>query len=55
MQARSIYAMQGAFFLWSLTLATKPGLTEELKTKSLKLNTPNLEEFQFDSIVELAR
>jgi hypothetical protein len=41
--------------LWFLTLATKPGLAEELKTQSLKLNTPNLEEFQFDSIVELAR
>jgi hypothetical protein len=41
--------------LWSLTLATKPGLAEELKTQSLKLNTPNLEEFQFDSLVELAR
>jgi hypothetical protein len=41
--------------LWSLTLAAKPGLAEELMTQSLKLNTPNLEELQFDSIVELAR
>jgi hypothetical protein len=38
-----------------MTLATKPGVPEEIRTQSLKLNTPNFEELQFESIVELAR
>ena len=41
--------------LWSMTLATKPGIPEEIRTQSLKLNTPNFDELQFESIVELAR
>jgi hypothetical protein len=38
-----------------VTLATKVGLPDDIKTKSLKLYTPDPEELRFESIVELAR
>jgi hypothetical protein len=38
-----------------MTLATKSGLPDDIKTKPLKLYTPNPEELRFESIVELAR
>ena len=41
--------------LWAITLATKPGLADELKTQRLKLETPNAKEIEFESIIDLAR
>jgi hypothetical protein len=40
--------------LWAMTQATRPSLSEELKTKTLKLSTPTLEEFEFENIFGLA-
>jgi hypothetical protein len=40
--------------LWSMTLATRPGLPEEMKMQSLKLIKPNAEVLDFESLSELA-
>jgi hypothetical protein len=34
-----------------MTLATKPGLPEEIRTQSLKLNTPNFDELQLNPLL----
>ena len=40
---------------WAVTLATKPGLSEELKARRLVLKVPAGEELVFESIAGLAR
>ena len=41
--------------LWSMTLATKPELSEQIKMQPLKLNKSKSEDLEFESIVELAQ
>jgi hypothetical protein len=41
--------------IWAVLLATKPGLSEELKTRRLVLKVPSGEEFVFETIAGLAR
>ena len=41
--------------IWAVTLATKPGLSEELKARRLVLKVPAGEELVFESIAGLAR
>ena len=41
--------------LWSMTLATKPELPEQIKMQPLKLNTSKSNDLEFESIVELAQ
>jgi hypothetical protein len=41
--------------IWAVTLATKPGLSEELKARRLVLKVPAGEELVFETIIGLAR
>jgi hypothetical protein len=41
--------------IWAVSLATKPGLTEELKARRLVLKVPAGEELVFETITGLAR
>ena len=41
--------------IWSVSLATKPGLSEELKARKLVLKVPAGEELVFETIIGLAR
>jgi hypothetical protein len=41
--------------IWAVSLATKPGLSEELKTRRLVLKVPAGEELVFETIAGLAR
>ena len=41
--------------IWAVSLATKPGLTEELKVRRLILKVPAGEEPVFETIIGLAR
>jgi hypothetical protein len=41
--------------IWAVSLATKPGLSEELKTRKLVLKVPAGEEQVFQTIAGLAR
>jgi len=41
--------------IWAVSLATKPGLTEELKVRRLVLKVPAGEELVFETIIGLAR
>ena len=41
--------------IWAVSLATKPGLTEELKVRRLILKVPAGEELVFETITGLAR
>jgi hypothetical protein len=41
--------------IWSITLATKPGLSEELKARRLVLKAPAGEKLVFETIAGLAR
>ena len=41
--------------IWAVSLATKPGLSEELKARRLVLKAPAGEELVFETIAGLAR
>ena len=41
--------------IWAVSLATKPGLSEELKARRLVLKVPAGEELVFETIIGLAR
>ena len=41
--------------IWAVKLATKPGVSEELKTRRLVLKVPAGEELVFETIIGLAR
>jgi hypothetical protein len=41
--------------IWAVSLATKPGLSEELKARKLVLKVPAGEELVFETIIGLAR
>ena len=41
--------------IWAVLLATKPGLSEELKARKLVLKVPAGEELVFETIIGLAR
>ena len=41
--------------IWAVSLATKPGLSEELKVRRLVLKVPAGEELVFETIIGLAR
>jgi hypothetical protein len=41
--------------IWAVTLATKPGLSEELKARRLVLKVPAGEELVFETVIGLAR
>jgi|ERR1039457_278114 hypothetical protein len=41
--------------IWAVSLATKPGLSEELKARRLVLKVPTQEELVFETIAGLAR
>ena len=41
--------------IWTVSLATKPGLSEELKARRLVLKVPPGEELMFETIIGLAR